>query len=68
MKQRDRKNRDAHAARELCGTYWGIAACVLLYLVLICALKEISFILVAVAGIAALVTAAAMAVADRLME
>ena len=68
MKRSNRKNRDAHAERELRGTFWGIAVSVLLYLVLICAVKNISFVLVAVAGVAAVVTAAVVAVTDRLME
>lgn len=68
MKRRENENRDAHAERELRGTYWGIAVGVLLYLTLICAVKGISFALVAVAAVAVVVTAAAVAVADRLME
>lgn len=68
MKQRESKKGNARAERELHGTFWGIAAGVIVYLSLICAVKDISFVLVGVAAAAVILSAAAVAVADLLLE
>lgn len=68
MKRKNVNSRNAHADREMRGTFLGIAVGAVLYLALICAMKDISFAIVAVAGVSAAVTALAVSVADRLME
>ncbi len=68
MKRKNSNSRDTHADREMRGTFWGIAVGAVLYLALVCALKDVSFAIVGVAGVSAAVTAVAVSVAGRLLE
>ena len=66
MKRTKVKSRASQEMREIRGTYWGVTAMVLLYLIVVCVVKSYGFPLIAAGIVIALLGAAGIEIALRM--
>ncbi|MBQ8747520.1 MAG: hypothetical protein IJZ08_06605 [Clostridia bacterium] len=66
MKRTKVKSRASQETREIRGTYWGAAAMLLLYLIVVCVVKSYGFPVIAAGIVIALLGAAGIEIALRM--